>query len=155
MRLPPYHSKATSFWYVNVYIGSRFVTCWPNCHWHLQAIGDLQICPHDPKHPEPPMIVFDRQNTDSVEAKNSVKLNATAVSLSRNLDLFLNPASFLFILSFSKCHDKNGMKFDYKWKKRRLCAWDSNLSRRMVGADESTELWRPTLNGFVSLTIAS
>ena len=90
MRLPPYHSKATSFWYVNVNIGSRFVTCWPNCHWHLQAIGDLQICPHDPKHPEPPMIVFDRQNTDSVEAKNSVKLNATAVSLSRNLDLILS-----------------------------------------------------------------
>ena len=27
-------------------------------------------------------------------------------------------------------------------KKHRWCAWDSNPGRRMVGADETTELWR-------------
>ena len=28
-------------------------------------------------------------------------------------------------------------------KKRKRCAWDSNPGPRMVGADETTEQWRP------------
>ena len=30
------------------------------------------------------------------------------------------------------------------WKKHWWCAWDSNPGRRMVGADKTTEPWRPS-----------
>ena len=45
------------------------------------------------------------------------------------------PASFCLFLSFSHYNFNNT-----NWKKRRWCAWDSNPG--MVGADETTELWR-------------
>ena len=47
------------------------------------------------------------------------------------------PASFCLFSSFS-CYN-----FNTNWKKHRWCAWDLNPGRRMVGADETTELWRP------------
>ena len=36
------------------------------------------------------------------------------------------------------------------WKKPRWCAWDSNPRCRMVGADETIELWRPPNRPFVT-----
>ena len=48
-----------------------------------------------------------------------------------------NPGLFLFnFVLFS-------LQFQYKLKKHRWCAWDSNPGRRMVGADETTELYKP------------
>ena len=51
---------------------------------------------------------------------------------------------FIFVL-FS-------LQFQYKLKKHRWCAWDSN--RRMVGADETTELWRLPINFMCSINLA-
>ena len=41
------------------------------------------------------------------------------------------------------------------FKKSRWCAWDSNPGYRMVGVDETTELWRSPLSyqGFSSITV--
>ena len=46
------------------------------------------------------------------------------------------PASFRLFSSFSRYNFNNT-----NWKKHRCCAWDSNW---MEGADETTELWRPS-----------
>ena len=54
-----------------------------------------------------------------------------------------NLASCCLFSFFSQHNDKYSSKFDYVWKKYKLCAWDSNPDRRMGGIDESTELCRP------------
>ena len=49
----------------------------------------------------------------------------------------------LFVLFLFFSH----YNFNTNWKKHRWCAWDLNPGRRMIGADETTELWRlPQLN---------
>ena len=59
-------------------------------------------------------------------------------------ELFLKksakPGLFLLIFVLFSSQWQVQYKFDYK--KYRWCAWDSNPGRQMVGADESTELWR-------------
>ena len=52
------------------------------------------------------------------------------------------PASFLFISSFS--YFNNNFK-NTNWKKHRWCAWLGirTRARRIVGAGETIELWRP------------
>ena len=51
---------------------------------------------------------------------------------------------FVLFSSFSQHNDIQSANFDYKCKKYRWCAWDLNpRDHRMLGADESTELWRP------------
>ena len=51
---------------------------------------------------------------------------------------------FCLFSFFSQCKDKYTTirMCDYKWKKRRWCAWYSNPGRHMEGANKSTELWR-------------
>ena len=36
------------------------------------------------------------------------------------------PAPFCSFSSFCQYNDKYSTKFDYKWKKRKWCAWNSN-----------------------------
>ena len=52
-----------------------------------------------------------------------------------------NPASFCLISSFSQYNDKHSTKFDYKSIDGVLGIQTRDC--RMVGTDESTELWRP------------
>ena len=49
-----------------------------------------------------------------------------------------NPGLFCLISLFFRYNFNNT-----NWKKCSWCAWDSNPGRRMVGADETTELWLP------------
>ena len=60
------------------------------------------------------------------------------------------PASFCLFLFFHIPIQVTNIHFEqYKLKKHRWCAWDSNRGGRMEGADESTELWRhPTIHNF-------
>ena len=57
------------------------------------------------------------------------KTNASTFLLKK----WAKPGLFLFISFFSP--DKYSTNFDYKWKKHRWCAWDSNPGSRMEGAD--------------------
>ena len=48
---------------------------------------------------------------------------------------------FFLFSSFSHSNIKYSFNFNIiNWKKHRWCAWDSNPERRMVGADETSEL---------------
>ena len=57
------------------------------------------------------------------------------------------PASFCLFLFFHIPIQVTNIHFEqYKLKKHRWYAWDSNRGGRMEGADESTELWRHPKN---------
>ena len=49
-------------------------------------------------------------------------------------------------LSFSHFNGNSSFNFNnINWEKCKWCAWDSNPGRRMVAADETTDLWRPPI----------
>ena len=49
---------------------------------------------------------------------------------------------FFSFFSNSNSNAKYTYNLNYvNWKKRRCCAWVSNPGRRIIGADDSTELW--------------
>ena len=64
---------------------------------------------------------------------------------------------FCLFSFFSQCKDKYTTirMCDYKWKKRRWCAWYSNPGRHMEGANKSTELWRLPPPGYCTFLWAN
>ena len=78
-----------------------------------------------------------RLNEETGECKFVIEKLCTDEVVCFNKSVFLNVANLgLFFALFSSfSHNSN-----INWKELWYCSWDSNPSRRMVGADGSTEL---------------